>query len=243
MLSAARGVLLDWDGCIAVNNRILPGAKQFITRNAERVAIVSNNSTHLPADLEEILAGHGVAFPPDRIFLAGVEALRSVARSGVRRVMLCSVPRMRGFARSLGLRLVHENPEAVVLMRDAHFTYGKLERAANALRQGARLIVANTDRTHPGACNRVVPETGALLAALLACVGERAVEPCVIGKPCPMLFERACEGLAIAPGEAVMIGDNPETDGKGAAQLGIRPILIGGASRLSLLDLLEPVAA
>ncbi|MCJ2180706.1 HAD-IA family hydrolase [Novosphingobium sp. 2580] len=226
-----------------MNNRILPGAKQFITQNADRVAIVSNNSTHLPADLGEILAGHGVALPSDRIFLAGVEALRSVARSGVSRVMLCAAPRMRGFARSLGLRVVQDNPEAVVLMRDAHFTYRKLERAANALRQGARLIVANADRTHPGPYGRVVPETGALLAALLACVDERSVEPWVAGKPCPMLFERACEGLAITPEEAVMIGDNPETDGEGAARLGIRPILIGGASHLSLLDLLEPVAA
>ncbi|MCT2401469.1 HAD-IIA family hydrolase [Novosphingobium mangrovi (ex Huang et al. 2023)] len=243
MLSVAKGVLLDWDGCIAVDNRILSSAKHLIAQHADRVAIVSNNSTHLPADLEEILARHGIAFARERIFLAGVEALRDVARSGAGRVLLLAAPKMRNFARTLGLRLVRDHPDVVVLMRDARFTYGKLERAANALRQGVPLVVANADRTHPGPGGRVVPETGSLLAALMACSGDLALEPRVIGKPGPLLFERACDGLAIAPGQAVMIGDNPETDGAGASRLGMTPILIGGSSSLGLEDLLEPVVA
>lgn len=242
MLSAAKGILLDWDGCIAVNNRILPGAKQFIAQNADRVAIVSNNSTHLPGDFEELLAQHEVVFPAARIHLAGVEALRQIAASGVYRIMLLAVPRMQSFARSLGLHPVRENPDAVVLMRDACFTYRKLERAANALRQGARLVVANADLTHPGPNKSVVPETGSLLAALLACSGAAQAETCIIGKPGPLLFDRACQGLSIAPEQTIMIGDNPETDARGAERLGITPILVGGTSRLTLSDLLEPAA-
>jgi 4-nitrophenyl phosphatase len=242
-MSGARGILLDWDGCIAVGNRIQPSAKRLILQYADRIAIVSNNSTHLPRDLAAILAQQDVPFPQGRIFLAGVEAMRDVAQSSAKRVMLFSAPTMRNLAGSLGLRLVRDNPDVLILMRDARFTYAKLERAANALRQGARLIVANADRTHPGPEGRVIPETGALLAALLACAGDTKVEPRVIGKPGPLLFERACRGLGIEPHQAVMIGDNPETDGEGALSLGIQSILIGGASSLSLEHLLEPLAA
>ncbi|MHA6770134.1 HAD-IIA family hydrolase [Sphingobium ummariense] len=236
---AAKGLLLDWDGCVAIDNRVMPGAISLIARHAERVAIISNNSTHLPEDFAAILAQHGLAVPQDRIFMAGAEAIRHVAEQGYQRVMLLSASRMRRFACGAGVPLVRDDPDVVVLMRDARFTYAKLQRAINALRDGAALVVANADRTHPGAGDRLVPETGALLAALLACVREAEAGMVVIGKPGPLLFERACARLAIRPEEAVMIGDNPDTDGEGALAFGIRPILIGGASPLRFEHLIE----
>ena len=43
-------------------------------------------------------------------------------------------------------------------------------------------------------------------------------------KPHPYLFERALEIAAVRPDEAVMIGDNPIADVKGAAALGLRTV-------------------
>lgn len=241
LLSAAKGILLDWDGCIAIENRVLPLARRLIAQHAERIAIVSNNSTHLPIDFEAMLAQQGVRFPRERILLAGAEAIREVAVQRGARVLLLSVERMRAYARELGITLVRQNPDLILLMRDANFTYAKLELAANGLRSGARLVVANADLTHPGPDDTIVPETGALLAALLACSGRAGLGEQLVGKPGPLLFERACARLGVAPEEAVMIGDNPETDGEGAARAGIRPIMIGGASPLRLEHLIEPV--
>lgn len=239
LINSAEAILLDWDGCVAVSNRVLPGARRLIARHAQRVAIISNNSSHLPEDFAHILADDGLAVPAERIFTAGVETIRVVAAYPRLRVLMLSAPKMRRLARELGLMLVREEPDVVLLMRDARFSYAKLERAANALRDGARLIVANADRTHPGPAGRLVPETGALLAALLACVGEQAdVE--IIGKPGPLLFERACRSLGVEPRHAVMIGDNPETDGDGARRFGMQSIIVGRASGLSLDDLAEP---
>lgn len=239
LLGAARGILLDWDGCVAVNNRLMSGAARLIAQHADRVAIISNNSTHLPEDFGQILRENGLTIPPERIFTAGVETLRHVAARGNVRVMLLSGPKMRRLARELGIILVRDDPELVLLMRDARFTYAKLERAANALRDGAHLVVANADRTHPGPAGRLVPETGALLAALLSCAGEQP-SMYVLGKPGPLLFERACRSLGIVPQDAVMIGDNPETDGEGARKFGMQSIIIGSASALRMDDLIEP---
>jgi len=242
MLDAAKGILLDWDGCVAIHNRLLPFAKKLIAQHAERIAIVSNNSTHLPSDFTEILARQGLRVPHERIFLAGAEAVRYVAACPDTPVMLLSAPRIRQYACDLGITLARENPNLVLLMRDARFSYAKLGIAANALRDGAKLVVANADMTHPGPFDRVVPETGALLAALLACVGENQIDRHLIGKPGPLLFERACAFLGVAPEAAVMIGDNPHTDGEGALRAGIRPILIGGSSPLRLEHLVEHAA-
>lgn len=240
MLRAAKAVLLDWDGCIAIGDRLLPAAGQLISAHADRVVIVSNNSTLLPSDLEGILASQGVNFPSERIFLAGSEAARIVASGDDAGVLMLAAPRLRQFARELGVRLVRHDPQVVLLMRDVTFTYAKLEQAANALRAGARLVVANADLTHPGPVDRLVPETGALLAALLACLGDVPVQRELVGKPARPLFERALTFLGVAPQDAVMVGDNPATDGEGAIGAGIRPLLIGGNSPLRLHHLIEP---
>ena len=236
LIAQARGILLDWDGCVAVDNRILPGARRFITQFRDRIAILTNNSSHLPEDIGALLAQDAIIFPTERIITAGVEAVRWALGESYGRTMLLGSQRMRGFAREQGLELVNEQAGLVLLMRDTRFTYRKLERAVNMIRDGARLAVANADRTHPGAGNRIVPETGALLAAIQACVPEAS--PMMIGKPAPLLFERACAVLGIAPREAVMVGDNPETDIAGAQAVGMASILIGGSERLSLGDLI-----
>ncbi len=101
-------------------------------------------------------------------------------------------------------------------------------------------MISNADASHPGPGDSVVPETGALLAALQVCIGEAALTQQLFGKPGPLLFERACAYLGVSPSEALMIGDNRDTDGVGASRAGIRPIIIGGDSSLGLEHLVQP---
>jgi ribonucleotide monophosphatase NagD (HAD superfamily) len=84
---------------------------------------------------------------------------------------------------------------------------------------GAALYIACPDTSHPGANGQPVPEAGALAAALLACTGP--VDHVVIGKPQPAMFRLGCQRLGIDPADGVMIGDNPLTDGAGAAAIGL----------------------
>lgn len=233
IVDTARGIFLDWDGCLAIGNKLLPAARSALERRADRVVIISNNSTQLPEDFARILARGGLPIPARRVVLAGAQAVRGLALTRGSILMYGSA-RMKRYALSLGLRLERETADTVLLMRDTRFNYGKLLRAANALHGGARFVVANADRTHPAPQNRLVPETGALLAALRACVP--AAEPEIVGKPSPLLFMMACEILGITPDEAVMIGDNAETDGCGAVACGIRPIIIGGPLQRTLAD-------
>jgi len=237
-VAAAKGILLDWDGCVVVGNRILPGARRLLTLHADKVAIVSNNSTHLPEQFSAFLARAGLIVPESRIILAGAEAVTWVAQApGASRVTLFGSPEMRSFAQKLGVDLVRSDPDLVLLMRDTGFGYNQLARAASALKRGARLVVANTDRTHPGVSGDIIPETGALLAALMTCVPD--IVPVVIGKPEPRLFARACSVLGVAQSDALMIGDNADTDIAGAAAFGIESLHVSPQA-LEHLDMLVP---
>ena len=53
-----------------------------------------------------------------------------------------------------------------------------------------------------------------------------ASEDIGIGKPDPAPFETALERLALAAGEVVMVGNDPDRDVAGARRAGIRPIWI-----------------
>lgn len=238
LIASAGGLLIDWDGCIALGDAPLPGAIRFLQANQSRVAVLSNNSTALPQDFSAILERAGVTLPIERIVLAGAETLRQASAAGLRQVTVLANSRMKAHARALGLTLVKERPEAVILMRHTRFSFTDLQRAVDAVSGGARLIVSNADNTHPGRNGRLVPETGALLSALRSCLPH--AEPEIVGKPQALLFHRACEVLGISPDQAVMIGDNPDTDIKGARALGMGAVLIGPQGDMSALDLRLP---
>lgn len=224
----AGGILLDWDGCVVVNNRILPATRELLLRHASKIVIVSNNSTHLPEQFSAFLARAGLDLPAGRILLAGAAAVSWLAHHGKgERVLLLGSPPMRSLARQAEINVVRDDASLVLLMRDTRFSYSQLTRAARTLQRGGRLVVANADRTHPGPDNQIIPETGALLAALMTCVPQ--AEPVMIGKPERMLFEQACTVLGIESSQAIMIGDNAETDIAGATAVGIRSIHVSPA--------------
>lgn len=229
--------MLDWDGCVALADRPDKWAAQFIQERLTKIAVVSNNSTHLPEDFAHILASAGIQMDPSRIILAGIEALKRAVELAPRSVLILGDGRIKAYARSQGLPIVQDNADLVVLLRDTRFSYSRLQKAANCLKAGARLIVANPDTTHPGSRGTILPETGALHAALLACLDGVDVKTEVIGKPAPRLFERACRALDISPQAAVMIGDNPATDIAGADALGMPSILVGARSAIGFQDL------
>jgi HAD superfamily hydrolase (TIGR01450 family) len=217
----SQGYLIDLDGTLMSGRIALPGAAQLLEQVGERFVIVSNDAEHVPGQLAGRLRAAGLRVPEERIVLAGTTALDLLAAEQPRaRVMLIAGAALRRYARHLGLQPASERADVVVLGRDRGFNYAKLTQAANAVRAGAKLVVANPDETHPGPAGDVVPETGALAAAVLACTGP--VPHRVIGKPQPALFLKGLALLGIEPHACIVIGDNPRTDGAGAARLGLR---------------------
>jgi 4-nitrophenyl phosphatase len=225
-LARAKGILIDLDGSFLEGTALAPGALELFENYADRIAFVSNNSSHTAEEMSAELAVAGVKVPPARIFLAGAQAVTWLAtHRGTARIFALASRSIRHLARKQGLNLTLEEPEVVLLCRDIELSYERMAIAVAALQEGAELVVANPDLTHPGADGVPVPETGMLLASLRAAVPSAA--PIIVGKPRVTMFAAALRRLGVTPEEAVMIGDNPTTDGAGAAALGISFILIG----------------
>ena len=217
----ASGYLVDLDGTLISGRQAQPWAAHLLDAVRDRFVIVSNDAEHTPEQLSRFLRGRGLQVWPEQIVVARTAAIDLVAREQpAARVLLLGGVALRTYARRLGIHLADTGADIVILSRDRRFSYGKLAAAANAIRSGARLIATNPDRTPPGPDGSIVPETGALLAALLACVGPIAHR--IIGKPEPALFEAGLARLRTPAHDTVVIGDNDETDGLGAQRLGMR---------------------
>lgn len=242
-LRAARGILVDLDGTLIIGEEPAPGARRLLAERGDALAVVSNYSTMTSTSMSERLARMGLDIAPERFCLAGE---RAIARLAVERpsarVLCLMTASMRALAEAHGLILADDDVDVVLVGRDLDFTYARLECAVRALHLGASLIATSLDLTHPGAGHVPVPETGSILAALLA--GAPGVRPRVIGKPQPELFLDAIRLLGVAPGEALMIGDSPDADLTGASAAGIGCLLIGpapGADAADIAALLSPI--
>ncbi len=242
LLAGADLVLLDLDGCLIFGDTPHPAAARLIARLAGRYVVVSNNSTETPESMAELLQAQGLAVTPDRILLAGALMIEELVATGLELpTALFAGPRLGDFARSRGLCLVDPLARAdgarVAIARHTTLSYDSLNAALGRLADGAPLIVSNPDLTHPGPNRRPVIETGGLLALFQACLPDLSAR--IIGKPEPLMFEAALRRFNVPPDRAVMVGDNPQTDGAGARRVGMASILVGPHGRHeSIADLL-----
>lgn len=226
-----RVVLADLDGCLISGGAPLPGAQAFCAALGERLGIVSNNSSDTPETLSARLAAMDIAIAPARIALAGAATVALVARDRPgARVAVFAAPPVKEMAEAAGLVPTEVKAEAAILCRDPGFDYDALQRLAALAHGGAPVYAANPDGAHPGPGGAPAPETGALLAALRACVPGLQVR--CIGKPDPALFRIGLSALNARAEDAVFIGDNPATDGAGAAAAGLRFELVTAAQGL-----------
>lgn len=218
-------ILADLDGCLVSGSTVLPHVADLVEQCADRVWIVSNNSTETSTGLSSRLAAMGLDVEAAHILLAGEESLRAIAaqRPGARVALFCAQA-LCDLAIELGLRADRQAPDVAFLARDPGFTFGDLTGLVALAHRGVPIRLSNPDPSHPAADGTPVPETGALWAALACAVPE--VVPECIGKPAPDMLRRALARAGVLPGAAVFIGDTAETDGIAAAAAGVDFVLL-----------------
>jgi len=243
-LENIQAYLFDLDGSVYFGETIAPGALALVSwlrDSGKQVRFVTNNSRHSSAKIAHKLGGMGIEAAAGDIVTATDYMGRYVReRYGLQRVGVAGSPKLNLSLQAAGHEVVplanQTELDAVVVGLDVDFTYAKLERLSNAIKDGARFIAANADLSHPGESGRKVPETGALVAALEAVSGKRAE---FLGKPEPHLFRYALESCGLMQEKAAMIGDNYDTDIIGGKKAGMYTIWLSGLTLSERQDLAD----
>ncbi|WP_348628132.1 TIGR01458 family HAD-type hydrolase [Mesorhizobium sp. M1B.F.Ca.ET.045.04.1.1] len=103
------------------------------------------------------------------------------------------------------------------------FDHASLNRAFRELVAGADFVALAINRTFKDADGLLSLDTGAFVAALEFASGR---SPVVLGKPSPDFFLSALAGLNCTAADAVMVGDDAESDVAGGLSAGLGAALL-----------------
>jgi len=213
--------ILDLDGVVWLSGTPIGdvgGAVARLVGAGVTVAFVTNNSAPTADDLADRLARVGIPTDPHQL-VSSADAAASLVRPGDRVAVLGE----QGLVESLTARgavVADHGPfAAAVVGWSRSFSFDQLSAVSTAARDSGRLIATNEDPTHPTP-DGLTPGAGSILAAVATASG---VTPEVAGKPHRPIVDllRSRYGLGEDGPPAVVVGDQPRTDGRLAQALGL----------------------
>lgn len=229
------------DGVIYRENRLIPGAVEFVQAllaSGTPFLFLTNNSAPTPEDLAVRLRHLGVnGLSARHFYTSAINTADFLSETD---------PSCTAFVIGEGglLTALHERKIAndairphYVVVGEGATTMEKLTKAHECIERGARLLATNPDNWCPVSSEKTRPGAGATAAFLEASTGRRAY---FLGKPNGYMFQRARRKLQEASrqelDQVVMIGDTMETDIRGAIESGMLGYLVlTGSTQLDLL--------
>ncbi len=226
-----RGLLIDLDGVVYTGRDPIAGCPEFLAearRRGLQFQLVTNNSTTSPELVAERLRSMHIEVLPDEILTsayAAVAYVKAHAAPGAS-VRIIGEAGLREAVEREGFLVVEDGEvraDWVIAGLDRSFNYAKLTAATRAIMGGAQFVATNADALLPVEGGQVLPGAGTIVAAIKTAT---AVEPVVLGKPEPGMFDVGVQRLGLPTGTVAMVGDRLDTDVDGGRRAGLRTILV-----------------
>ena len=225
-----KSLLLDLDGVIYQQGRLIPGASEAVAwlRHRRIPFLFLTNTTSRPrATVVAKLAGFGIEVAPEEIFTPAVAACSWLTREIEGRVALFVPEATREDFSELSLlpEGVTDGAAAVVLGDlGMEWDFSRLNRAFRLLAADPATILVGLGRTrYWRGPDGLRLDTGPFVAALEYASDRRAV---ILGKPATPFYQAALAELGKTAGETVMVGDDLRGDVGGAFDAGMKAVLV-----------------
>ena len=216
-----KGILFDIGGVLYVGDTVIEGAPEAIAslRQKYPVRFLTNTTRKIPASMLKKLAAFGFQIAQEELFTA-LSATKAFLEGKGATVL----PVMTDEAEAYFASLRSDKPDFVVV-GDAYtnFDYPHLNRAFRALQNGAGLIAAAKNRYFKDDDGMLSMDAGGFVEALEFASGKEAM---IIGKPSKTFFHLAVASMGLKPHEVLMVGDDIESDIKGAQEAGLKTALV-----------------
>lgn len=236
-----KAVILDLDGCLYRGDTVIQGAPEALEelrRMGLRILFLTNNATRTVEEYTVRLRNMGLSCFQGEVLTSGLAtSIYLNERYGTVSVLPVGGDAIKRELKKLDHRVLDwKKPgkaDFVVACLDFGFNYWKLERACQAILEGAGFVATNTDPTLPVE-NRLMPGAGSIVAAISKATGRR---PVVVGKPSAKIMRIALRMLGVRGAETVVVGDRLATDIKAGWRIGaLKVLVLTGASTLSDLE-------
>lgn len=225
------GLLIDLDGVVYVGDDIIPGADDAILRlraNGLPLRFVTNTSTKPAREVEAKLTRLGVDAKPGEVVTPVGAAISILGRRGAKAPYLLVdervAPEFAALAPVGTFPAPPSQPPDFIVIGDIgrRWDYELMSALFAMISNGARLLALHKGRTWQTS-DGLALDIGAFVAGLEYASRTEAI---VTGKPSANFFLAALSGMGIAAEDAVMIGDDVDSDIAGAQSAGIRGVLV-----------------
>lgn len=230
-MSKYKGYMIDLDGTIYRGNERIPEAKRFVERlQAAKIPFLflTNNTTRTPEMVVDFLASkHDIFVKPEQVYTPSLATASYLLRQNGgdlrgKSVYIIGELGLKKAILSTGIKLDETNPDYVVVGLDYDVTYHKFELATLAIKRGGMFIGTNEDTNLPNE-RGLVPGAGSVIALVERSTQQKAF---YIGKPRRPIMDAALARMGLDPSEALMVGDNYNTDIKAGINSGIDQLLV-----------------
>lgn len=237
--------LLDLDGTMYRGSEKIEAAPIFIDQLKEeqaQIMFLTNNSSKSPAEVVQHLRAMDIAAEEDQVMTSSmVTADYLASQKPQARVYMIGEEGLRLALLNKGCQLVEADEpwstcDFVVIGIDRDVSYSKLARATQAVYQGATFVATNADKALPTE-HGLMPGNGSIVSVVHLATG---VEPIFMGKPEIHMIHRALKMKGFHANQAIMVGDNYETDIRAGLAAGIDTALVfSGYTKREQLEQIE----
>lgn len=219
-----KAILFDMDGVVLVDDAPIAGAAdtlRLLTTKGIPYRFLTNTTTKSREGLHAKMTRMGLPVARDHIFTTHQVAAGFLRRRGNPPCYLLVAPET--LPAYEGVPVSDVAPKFVVIgdIGD-RWSYALLNRAFNMIMAGAEIVALHKGRywqTQEG----LKMDIGAFVAGLEYTTGKTAT---VLGKPAKAFFQVALDDMKVQASDAIMVGDDIESDIGGAKRTGIRGVLV-----------------
>lgn len=219
--------LLDMDGTIYFEDKLISGAKEFINKLIEskiKYVFVSNNSSINKNAYLNKLRNLDIMCNEENLFSSSMAmGLYLQENYNGKNVYLVGTKSFEEELVSCGVNLVKENADIVVIGYDRELTYEKIIKACEFLDSGAVFLATNPDLVYPLKNKRYLPDCGSICDMITNATNR---VPTYIGKPNQYMVEVLAKKFNVQKEKIVIVGDRLYTDIQTAINSGIDSVLV-----------------
>ncbi|WP_099975087.1 TIGR01457 family HAD-type hydrolase [Lactobacillus terrae] len=223
--------LIDLDGTMYRGKEKIPEAKIFIDKIRDAgldYYFVTNNTTKTPQQVADNLTiNHDIPADVEHIVtpsMATAGYIENMFEDSLSNHSAYVIGEfgLKNAIYSTGIKMNEVDPDVVVVGLDYDVTYHKFELATLAIKRGAFFIGTNADTNLPNE-RGLVPGAGSVISLVETSTQQKAK---YIGKPEKDIIEYTVSEKGIDPENAIMVGDNYNTDIKCGINTGIDSLLV-----------------
>ncbi len=227
VLGYIRGILCDIDGTLYFKGSPIPGAIETLSKLrkvGKKLLFLTNTDSKTPKTVYQQLINYGFHVEEKEVFTPIIALQTFLLENRNKKIFLVASQEVEQDFKEFNLVSEDETPDYVIISDFSdNWDVNRLNKAFKYLLKGSKLLGTQGNRYCLNNKGEPQIDTGSFVR-MLADAADIAFT--IFGKPSKDFFVQALNKLGLKANECIVVGDDVESDIKGAKNAGIKSVLV-----------------